>query len=84
MKDFVRQSVVFSMIASWQYCCFLLPCVAECLEETSTFSSTFSNTPFPISIIICHFSDFQIGKSYFLFFQTINQICDSFERQNLQ
>ena len=30
--------------------CFLLPCVAECLEETSTFSCLFFVTLFPVSI----------------------------------
>ena len=29
--------------------CFLLPCVAECLKETSTFSSAFYSAPFPVS-----------------------------------
>ena len=32
--------------------CFLLPCVAECLEETATFSSTFSIAPFHVSITV--------------------------------
>ena len=32
--------------------CFLRPCVAECLEETSTFSSRFSIAPFLSSIAV--------------------------------
>ena len=32
--------------------CFLPPCAAECLEETSTSSSAFSNPPFAVSITV--------------------------------
>ena len=32
--------------------CFLLPCVAECLEDTSTFPSAFSIAQFPVSITV--------------------------------
>ena len=32
--------------------CFLLPCVAKCLEETTTLSSAFSTAPFLVSIMV--------------------------------
>ena len=47
------RSVAYSMTAMLAIMgCFLLPCVAECMEETSLFSSAIFVTPFPVSITI--------------------------------
>ena len=35
--------------------CFLHPCVADCLEEISAFSSAFFMAPFPVSITVSSF-----------------------------